>query len=230
MTWLAAAALASMVALLLYWLFIIAEGTYLGARVVTLLYDWGARSYDRIKDLDAVEEAGRLAIPILDRIRGIAQPLVLDVATGTARLPLALLRQPDFRGHVVGLDLSARMLAQAQRKTVWLRERFDLIRQRADNLPFRDATFDVVTCLEALEFMPDPRRVVAEMVRVLRPGGLLLISNRVGWEARFLPGRYCSRGRLEQLLAMQPLAEIHTEPWQVYYDLVWARKEKRGTK
>ncbi len=230
MTGLAAALLIAIVLLVLYWLFIIAEGTYLGCGMVVLLYDWGARSYDRIKNLDPVEEAGYLAIPILDRIRDISYPRVLDVATGTARLPLALLRQPDFRGHVVGLDPSAKMLEQAQRKTVWLRDRLDLIRQRAERLPFRDASFDVVACLEALEFMPDPRRAVAEMVRVLRPGGLLLVSNRVGWEARLLPGRYCTRGRLEQLLAAQPLTDIHTEPWQVQYDLIWARKERRGTR
>ena len=229
MTGLAAALLIAIVLLVLYWLFIIAEGTYLGCGMVVLLYDWGARSYDRIKNLDPVDEAEYLALPILDRIRDVPYPRVLDVATGTARLPLTLLRQPDFRGYVVGLDLSAKMLEQARRNTARLRGRLDLVRQRADQLPFRDACFDVVTCLEALEFMPDPQRVVAEMVRVLRPGGLLLVSNRVGWEARLLPGRYCTRGQLERLLATQPLMDIQTKLWQTHYDLIWARKEKRGT-
>lgn len=98
------------------------------------------------------------------------------------------------------------------------------MRQRADRLAFADGTFDAVTCLEALEFMPDPRKAIAEMVRVLKPGGVLLVSNRVGWEARFLPGRCCGRGRMEKVLATHPLRDIHTQLWQVHYDLIWARK------
>ncbi len=231
MAWLVIVALAGILgAALLYWLLIIGEGTYLGPKVVARLYDWGARSYDRVKALSPLDEAHYLALPIIRRLGTIQRPLVLDVATGTGRLPLALLRQPDFQGHVVGLDLSRRMLAQAKAKTAWCYTRLDLIQRGADILPFRDGSFDLVTCLEALEFMPDPRRTVAEMVRVLRPGGLLLVSNRVGWEARLLWGRYCGRGRLEKLLAASGLQEITTRPWQTYYDLVWARKEERGVR
>jgi len=227
MIWLAVALGLILVVALLYWLFIIAEGAYMGSGAVILLYNWGAKSYDRIKDLDPVDEARYLARPILDEIQAVPQPLVLDVATGTGRLPLALLRQLDFRGHIVGLDLSAQMLAQARRKIVWFGDHVDLIRRGADILPFRDEAFDLVTCLEALEFLPAPR-VIAEMVRVLRPGGLLLVSNRVGWESYFLPARFCGRGRMERLLATHSLQDIRAEQWQAYYDLVWARKESRG--
>ena len=214
---------------LLYWQFIIAEGAYLGSRVVVLLYDWAARSYDRIKDVDAVNEAHFLAQPILDQMRRVPTPLILDVATGTGRLPMALLKQVDFRGHIVGLDLSARMLRQARQQAAPFASHVDLIRERADTLPFRDQTFDLVTCLEALEFMPDPEQAIAEMVRVLRPGGMLVISNRVGWEARFLWGRACGRGRMEQILAAHPLRGVRTTRWQVHYDLVWARRESGDT-
>lgn len=212
-------------ALVLYWLFITTEGAYLGSGVVAKLYDWSAKSYDRIKDEDPIDEAEYLALPLLEKIENVPAPLVLDVATGTGRLPLALLRQLDFRGHIVGLDLAARMLEQAQRRLTWYRDRLDLVRQDALTLPFRDQCFDVVTCLEALEFMPDPRRVIAEMVRVLKPGGLLLVTNRVGVESHLFPGRHCSRGRLESLLAAFPLRGIQTNRWRVYYDQVWARKE-----
>ena len=215
--------------MLLYWQIIIAEGAYVGPRLVTLLYDWGAASYDRIKDVDPVDEAAYLAHPILSRIGHVDHPLVLDVATGTGRLPLALLQQLDFAGYVVGLDLSAQMLAQARQKLAPFRRRVGLIRQRADELPFRGGVFDVVTCLEALEFMPEPRQAVAEMVRVLRPGGLLLVTNRVGWEANLLQGRDCGRGRMEAILAALDLQEVRAERWQVYYDLIWARKGSEGS-
>lgn len=213
---------------LLYWQIIIAEGAYLGAQVVTLLYDWGAASYDRIKNVHPVDEAVYLAHPLLARLSDVRSPWILDVATGTGRLPLAVVQQLDFSGRVVGLDLSTKMLRQARLKLAPFRNRVTLIQQAAGNLPFRDDAFDAVTSLEALEFVPDPPRAVAEMVRVLKPGGLLLITNRIGWEARLLQGRYCGRGHMEEVLAALPVREVQTERWQVYYDLIWARKEERG--
>jgi len=84
--------------------------------------------------------------------------------------------------------------------------------------------FDCVTCLEALEFMRDPGGAIREMARVLRPGGVLLVSNRVGRDAWFFPGRLCGRGRLEWCLRELGLGEVTTERWQVHYDLIWARK------
>ena len=85
-------------------------------------------------------------------------------------------------------------------------------------------TFDAVTCLEALEFMTSGEAVVAELGRVLRPGGVMLLSNRVGAEATVFLGRLARRGMLERCLIAQGLTDIRTERWQVYYDLVWARK------
>jgi SAM-dependent methyltransferase len=49
-------------------------------------------------------------------------------------------------------------------------------------LPFDDASFDAVTCFEAFQYVQDPERGVAELRRVLRPGGLLLISIPFVWE------------------------------------------------
>ena len=229
LNWAVAGFLVVLLLAVLYWQFVIAEGAYLGPRAVILLYDWAARSYDRIKEVDPVNEAFYLAEPIMDRIGHIAHPLVLDVATGTGRLYLALLNQLGFDGHVVGLDLSAKMLRQAQGQTARYGEHVDLVNGRAGVLPFPQATFDAVTCLEALEFMPDPPHAIAEMVRVLRPGGLLLVSNRVGWEARFLWGRWCGRGNMEKLLASYPLHDIQTYRWQTHYDLLWATKEGEAT-
>ena len=103
MTAWAIAAIIAIVALL-YWLLIATEGTYLGPRIVTLLYDWTAPRYDRIKDLRFVHEMQRLGIPLAKALKGEPAPSVLDVATGTGRLSLALLRQVDFDGCVVGLD------------------------------------------------------------------------------------------------------------------------------
>jgi ubiquinone/menaquinone biosynthesis C-methylase UbiE len=207
-----------------YWQLVIAEGVYLGPRVVTLLYDWTAGRYDRLKEFNEVDEDYFLGRPLATALRNCRRPCVLDVATGTGRLPQTLLRQPDFGGQVLGLDLSAGMLQVAGRHLASCSERAGLLLASASPLPFPDGRFEAVTCLEALEFFADGHAALDEMVRVLRPGGWLLITNRVGWESRLMPGHTWSRAQLIQILREQPLTDISVRPWQTYYDLVWARK------
>jgi SAM-dependent methyltransferase len=210
--------------LFLYWQLIIAEGTYLSSRVVALLYDWSARAYERIKRFIPSEEQWFLGLPLARSLELIPAPLVLDVATGTGRLPRALLRQPPFEGRVIGLDLSRGMLREAVRRTAQFADRLTFIWQDASQLPFRDDTFDAVTCLEALEFMPDPRGVVEDLVRVLRPGGVLLVTNRIGPDAKFLPGRAFPPDTFEEMLGEHPVEQIKTKSWQVDYSLIWGIK------
>jgi ubiquinone/menaquinone biosynthesis C-methylase UbiE/uncharacterized protein YbaR (Trm112 family) len=211
---------------LAYWQLIIAEGTYLGPRVVAKTYDWIARRYDGIKQFNPRDEGWFVAGPLLQALAGVERPLVLDVATGTGRLPLALMRErfASAGGRVVGLDLSRGMLRQAQAKLLPYRQQVDWVWQDASRLPFEDGTFDAVTCLESLEFVPQPRAALAEMVRVLAPGGVLLITNRVGREARFLPRRAMSRPAFEAALAALALRDVQVRPWQVDYDLALACK------
>jgi ubiquinone/menaquinone biosynthesis C-methylase UbiE len=225
---LVAAGLAGLVALA-YWQLIIAEGTYLGPRVVAWTYDIVSRHYDAIKRFEPRDESWFVAVPLLRGLEEVERPLILDVATGTGRLPLALLRE-RFRGQIVGLDLSQGMLRQARRKLRAYGDQVSLIWQDASLLPFEDSTFDAVTCLESLEFMPQPLAVLSEMVRVLAPGGVLYLTNRVGREARFLPGRAIPRPQFEQVLAAHPLSDFQVRAWQVNYDLVIGRKagEQRG--
>jgi ubiquinone/menaquinone biosynthesis C-methylase UbiE len=212
-----------------YWQLVIAEGVYLGPWVVTLLYNWTAPRYDRLKDFDAAEEAHFLGRPLASALGNYKRPCVLDVATGTGRLPQTLLRQPGFDGQVFGLDLSAKMLRVAEQHLTLHTKRVGLLVASAAPLPLADDQFEAVACLEALEFFADGQVALNEMVRVLRPGGWLLITNRVGWEARLMPGHTWSRAQLIEILRGLPLTDISVRPWQTYYDLVWARKRKIGT-
>lgn len=207
-----------------YWQLVIAEGVYLGPRVVRLLYDWTAPRYDRLKDFDPAEEAYFLGQPLVSALDNYERPCVLDVATGTGRLPQTLLRQPSFDGQVIGLDLSAKMLRVAKQHLILHTRRVGLLVASAAPLPMADDQFEAVTCLEALEFFADGQVALDEMVRVLRPGGWLLITNRVGWEAHLMPGHTWSRAQLIEILRGLPLTDISVRPWQTYYDLVWARK------
>jgi ubiquinone/menaquinone biosynthesis C-methylase UbiE len=205
-----------------WWLLIETEGVYLGRRVVVWLYDLYAGRYDDIKHFRSEYDHLFLAQPIMERIAPVRSPLVLDVATGTGRLPLALIRHPQFHGRIVALDLSRTMLRLAAGK---LRDeqRVTVLHSPAERLPFPDDTFDVVTCLEALEFMEAPQVVLCEIVRVLRPGGLLLASNRV--RTRLMPGKVFSDDSIAATLQRIGFGQVEIEHWQVDYDRVWAYKK-----
>lgn len=226
MTWLwvvlGVVGVAALVALA-YWQLIIAEGAYLGSRVVAATYNLVATRYDDIKQFEPRNESWFVAAPLLQALRHVECPLVLDVATGTGRLPLALLRD-RFRGQIVGLDLSQGMLRQARARLHPYGDQVHLMWQDASRLPFADETFDAVTCIESLEFLPNPLGGLAEMVRVLAPGGVLLVTNRVGYEARLLPGRAIPRALFEQALTAHNLCDIQVRPWQKSYDLAIACK------
>ncbi|MGI6367230.1 MAG: class I SAM-dependent methyltransferase [Anaerolineae bacterium] len=217
-------ALVLVVGLVMYWLLVITEGTYLGTGAVIRMYDWTARRYNAIKKLQPVYETYFLGVPLAERLRDVRHPRVLDVAAGTGRLMQTLLEGASSPATVTSVDHSLPMLRQAQQLPVATRNCTAFIQGDAQHLMFRDFAFDAVTCLEALEFMWDPRAAIVEMLRVLRPGGTLLLTNRIGWEAWFFPGRYTRRGRLEALLSDMGLTQIQSQRWQVYYDLVWAVK------
>jgi ubiquinone/menaquinone biosynthesis C-methylase UbiE len=224
MTWLLVVVGFVLVMALLYWQLVIAEGAYLGRKVVARLYDWAAKSYDRIKQFEKRYERFFLGEPLSRALTQIPGALVLDVATGTARLPRILFEQAEFQGRIIGLDYSRKMLQEAARMTQPWAERITFVWKDASKLPFPDDTFEAVTCLEALEFMPEIEQTVEELVRVLRPGGILLTSNRIGKLAPFLPGRTYDKASFEAMLRAHGLEMIRTRVWQEDYDLVWALK------
>ncbi|MBW0090055.1 class I SAM-dependent methyltransferase [Pseudonocardia sp. KRD-184] len=106
---------------------------------------------------------------------GKATGRVLEVAIGTG------LNLPHYPAGVAltGIELSPAMLALADRRAAELDREVDLRVGDAEALEFDDATFDTVVCTFSLCAIPDHRRAVAEMVRVLRPGGRLLLADHV---------------------------------------------------
>lgn len=215
---------AAVIAALAYWHLVLAEGAYLGQRVVTWLYDLTAPRYDAIKQYNPLFEALFLGQPLAECLADVPQPLVLDIGTGTGRLPLALFAQEGFRGCVVGVDHSQRMLEIAARKTQDHADRLLLLRCDAAHLPFADAAFDAVTCLEMLEFTPSPADQLTEAVRVLRPGGVLLTTRRRGLIAWLMPGKALRADTLRALLHRLGMMDVEIQRWQVEYDLVWGFK------
>jgi ubiquinone/menaquinone biosynthesis C-methylase UbiE len=224
MIWFIIPLLLLLLAGLWYWLFVITEGVYLGRRMVVWLYDLTAHKYDEIKQYDEAAERFFVVRPLLFQLRHKAAPLILDVATGTGRVPLYVLESPTFNGRVIGLDAAGKMLALAVEKLRPFGYRASFIQQTADALPFLDNSFDGVTCLESLEFFPSETAALREMVRVLRPGGVLMVTRRRGWEARAFVGRYHSRDQYAKYLTSLGLSDVEILPWQIDYDQVFARK------
>lgn len=100
---------------------------------------------------------------------------VLEVAVGTG-LNLGL--YPEH-ATLTGMDLSPAMLDRARRHAAELGRAVDLRVGDAQHLEFDDASFDTVVCTFGLCAVPDDGGAVDEMVRVLRPGGLLLLADHV---------------------------------------------------
>lgn len=113
------------------------------------------------------------------RLRLTPEAKLLDVGCGTGRHLLELSR---FPGTFIGLDLAREDLRKTQYMfQLTARQRpivadVDLMQGDGEQLPFDDGLFDYVLCTETLEHVPDDRAVLRELVRVLRPGGVLVIS------------------------------------------------------
>ena len=98
--------------------------------------------------------------------------VVLDVACGTGVCALAAARRVGAGGRVVGLDANPEMLAVARRKASPVEWR----EGRAENLPFPDGIFDRVVSQFGFMFFEDQPGALGEMLRVLRPGGRVVVA------------------------------------------------------
>lgn len=104
-----------------------------------------------------------------------AEGEILEIAVGTGRnLPLY-----PAGSRITGIELSPAMLEIARRRARDLGVRADLREGDAQALDFADESFDCVVCTLALCTIPDHRRAIDEMRRVLRPGGRLLLLEHV---------------------------------------------------
>ena len=182
-------------------------------RRVTATFDNMASRYDKIHFLQLCARS---------LVEGAAlkpDDRVLDVATGTGVVALTSAALVGSGGRVVGVDLSADMLAQAQKK---LSEagypQVEMRQGDAQHLDFPDGSFDAVLCASSLFFMPDMDAVLREWRRVLVPDGTVGFSSfgesflqplRDMWSARLaehgvtmppLPNR-----RLEDMAVCQTL-------------------------
>lgn len=128
-------------------------------------------TYDRYASLLSFGQDPRWRRFLVSRVEVGPGDNVLDVATGTAAVAIELARRRRCR--VVGLDQSEEMLAEGRRRigAAGLDDRIELVRGEAEHLPFEDESFDALTFTYLLRYVQDPQATVAELARVVRPGG-----------------------------------------------------------
>lgn len=100
---------------------------------------------------------------------------ILDVATGTADLAIELTKIP--KAKIIGIDISRGMLDRGDVKIerLQLEERIQLQQADSENLPFEDETFDAITVSFGVRNFENLESGMKEMLRVLKPGGMLAV-------------------------------------------------------
>jgi demethylmenaquinone methyltransferase / 2-methoxy-6-polyprenyl-1,4-benzoquinol methylase len=130
-------------------------------------------TYDRYARLLSLGQDPRWRRFLVDRIEAGPEDVVLDVATGTGAVAIELVRR---RGcSVVGLDQSPEMLEVGRRRVMLAGEskRIRLVEGKAEELAFEDGAFDALTFTYLLRYVDDPGAVLAELARVVKPGGTI---------------------------------------------------------
>ena len=151
---------------------------------------------------------------------------VLEIAIGTGRnLPYYL-----ADATVTGIELSPAMLAIARQRAAGLGRDADLYEGDAEHLPYGDGSFDTVVCALALCTIPDPATAIAEMKRVLVPGGRLLLLDHIGstwppvYAAQWLFERVTTRAAGEHFTRRQlPLVQA------AGFQVIETERRKAGT-
>ena len=103
----------------------------------------------------------------------VPEPHILDVGAGTGNISIKLIKRNCY---VTALDVSNASL-EVLRSKVGPDARLETVRLDGQKLPFPDSTFDAVTSYSVLHHIPDYLGSIREMIRILRPGGLIYIDH-----------------------------------------------------
>jgi demethylmenaquinone methyltransferase/2-methoxy-6-polyprenyl-1,4-benzoquinol methylase len=128
------------------------------------------RRYDLLAEILSFGQNARWRRAMVDQIVPSSPTRVLDVAAGTAGVSIQLAQRSG--AEVTGIDLTEAMLRTGQQRIADARDgdRVDLVAGRAEQLPFRDGTFDGLTFTYLLRYVEDPAATLRELARVVAPG------------------------------------------------------------
>ena len=171
------------------------------------------------------------------------QARVLDIACGTGVVARTVADRLQGQGQITGLDLNPAMLRVARRRSDAAGLEIDWVQGDAQTLPFPDAAFDLVFCQQGIQFFPDRAGAVAEMHRVLAPGGEVAVAcwrglarnpffahlaqavqQRVGSGALAMPFSLDDPLELAGLLQQAGFQDVSVEP--IAFTAIYAQPER----
>ena len=130
--------------------------------------------WDPNSEFKPLHEINPLRLAYIDRIASLAGKTVLDVGCGGGILSEAL---ADAGATVTGIDLADKSLSVARLHLLESGKKVDYHKVAVEALADeRPAHYDVVTCMEMLEHVPDPAAVVAACAKLVKPGGHVFFS------------------------------------------------------
>ena len=135
---------------------------------MTVEYD--EKASREIERIYLAPDVVRQRMRTLDALAPRAREAVLDVGCGPGLLLADIARLVGPYGHALGIDASEDMIALARRRCAGL-EAVELKVARAEALPESDASFDSAACTQVLLYVPEVAEALAEMYRILKPGG-----------------------------------------------------------
>jgi len=152
-------------------------------------YGWDkASAYYEVFWQDQLKPAQDLILEMADILPG---DNVLDTACGTGLISFRALQKLGESGRVTGTDISEKMVAIANSIALEKQEtRIHFERMDTEELQLESNSFDVSLCALGLMYMPDPRKALEEMHRVLKPGGQMIAAvwgkrSKCGWAEIF---------------------------------------------
>ena len=117
-------------------------------------------------------------------LRASAGESILDLGSGPGFLACELAQEVGATGRIVGVDISSDMnsIASTRIAAAGLGDRVDILEGDATALAFADATFDAAVSMQVIEYLAEPDAALQQLVRVLRPGGRLVIID-TDWDS-----------------------------------------------
>ncbi len=153
------------------------------------MIDWSIGNYELTAK--TLEPIGKLAVEAAAVTEG---ELALDLGCGTGNVALEMAKR---KAHVTAVDPAERLLEVARSRAKLNKLAVKTVNGAAEQIPARDATFDVAVSVFGMIFSPDAEKAARELVRVIRPGGRFVITSWIATGVIFEVGAILWQGASE---------------------------------
>ena len=134
-----------------------------------------AANYDLMNTIMTLGMDRRWRKRAVQTVKAVAGSNILDVCCGSGKLSINIAKVVEPRGSVTGLDFSEKMLEEAKKNIISANAKgIELVQGDAMKLPFENDSFDGATVGWGLRNLPDLRKGIIEMVRVVKPGSMVV--------------------------------------------------------